>query len=199
MRLRSHYPDVPPDLNRACVFSVCDVKNGFWHVELEAGFLHLTTSLHPWDATGGCASMGMSPAPEIFQRKLNQAMEGLPGVKIIADDILIVGVGDNDEAATLDHDKNLKMRLDRCRKLNMKLQLRLKEVPYTGRLLTSEGLKVDPGKVTAIRQMPRCAGDAALPGHGQILSQVLQPHHGALRATVTANTQGPTVGVVRET
>uniref|UniRef100_A0A674AFT5 ribonuclease H n=1 Tax=Salmo trutta TaxID=8032 RepID=A0A674AFT5_SALTR len=104
--------------------------------------------------------MGISPAPEIFQRKLNQAMEGLPGVKIIADDILIVGEGDNDEAVTLDHDKNLKMLLDRCRKLNIKLnseklQLRLKEVPYIGHLLTSEGLKVDPGKVTAIKQMPR--------------------------------------------
>lgn len=48
------------------------------------------------------------------------------------------------------------MLLDRCRKLNIKLnpeklQLRQKEVPYIGHLLTSEGLKVDPGKVTAIR------------------------------------------------
>lgn len=44
---RNHYPlptieDVLPDLNGARVFSVCDVKNGFWHVELEAesSFFH---------------------------------------------------------------------------------------------------------------------------------------------------------------
>uniref|UniRef100_A0A8C7IGR1 ribonuclease H n=1 Tax=Oncorhynchus kisutch TaxID=8019 RepID=A0A8C7IGR1_ONCKI len=163
---RSHYPlrtieDVLPDLNRARVFSVCDVKNGFWHVELEEESSYLTTfSTHMGRYRWLCMPMGISPAPEIFQRKLNQAMEGLPGVKIIADDILIVGEGDNDEAVTLDHDKNLRMLLDRCRKLNIKLnseklQLRLKEVPYTGHLLTSEGLKVDPGKVTAIKQMPR--------------------------------------------
>lgn len=163
---RSHYPlptieDVLPDLNRARVFSVCDVKNGFWPVELEEESSYLTTFSTPmgryrWQRM----PMGISPAPEIFQRKLNQAMEGLPGVKIIGGDILIVGEGDNDEVVTLDHDKNLKMLLDRCRKLNIKLnpaklQLRLKEVPYIGHLLTSEGLKVDPGKVTAIKQMPR--------------------------------------------
>ena len=36
---------------------------------------------------------GNQSNPEIFQRKLNQEMEGLPGVKIIAYDILIVGKG----------------------------------------------------------------------------------------------------------
>lgn len=163
---RSHYPlltieDVLPHLNRAHVFSVCDVKNGCWHGELEEESSYLATFSTPM----GCyrwllMPVGISPAPEIFQRKLNQAMEGLPGVKLIADDILLVGEGDNDEAATLDHDKNLKMLLDGCRKLNIKLnpeklQLRLKEVRYIGHLLTSEGLKVEPGKVTAIKQIPR--------------------------------------------
>ena len=37
---RSHYllpviDDLLPDLSKAKVFSVCDVKNGFWHVELD--------------------------------------------------------------------------------------------------------------------------------------------------------------------
>ena len=90
--------------------------------------------------------------------------------------------GDNDEAATPDQDKKLRMLLDRYRKLYVKLnleklQLRLKDVPYIGHLLTSEGLKVDPGKVTAIKQMPkayRWAGGAALPGLGKLPSQVLQ-------------------------
>lgn len=50
--------------------------------------------------------------------------------------------------------------LDRCRDRNVKLnpkklQLRLKEVTYIGHLLTSEGLKANPAKVSAIRQMRR--------------------------------------------
>ena len=37
---RAHYPvttmeDILPDLTRARVFSVADVRNGFWHVELD--------------------------------------------------------------------------------------------------------------------------------------------------------------------
>lgn len=35
-----------------------------------------------------------------------------------------------------------------------KFKLRKQEVAYTGHLLTSEGLKVDPEKVRAITEMP---------------------------------------------
>lgn len=78
--------------------------------------------------------MGISLAPEIFQRKL-KVVEGILGVKIIADDILIIGKGDNGEDAIKDHDNNLRMLLDRCRALQVKLnpenmRLRSKEVPY---------------------------------------------------------------------
>lgn len=163
---RHHYPlptieDVLPDLNGARVFSVCDVKNGFWHIQLEEKSSLLTTFATPMGRYRWLRlPMGISPAPEIFQRKLNQVMEGIPGVKIIADDILVIGKGDNDEDAIKDHDNNLRILLDRCRtrhvKLNPeKMRLRLKEVPYIGHLLTSDGVKVDPGKVSAITQMPR--------------------------------------------
>ncbi|KAI2665745.1 Retrovirus-related Pol polyprotein from transposon opus [Labeo rohita] len=89
-----------------------------------------------------------------------QALEGLPGIQIIADDILVCGEGDNDEAAEKDHDTKLRQLLDHCRDRNIKLnfnklKLRQKEVPYIGHRLTSEGLKIDPEKVRAILEMPR--------------------------------------------
>ena len=37
---------------------------------------------------------GISPAPEEFQRRLNEAIEGLNGVRTVADDIIVFGVGD---------------------------------------------------------------------------------------------------------
>lgn len=52
--------------------------------------------------------MGISPAPEVFQRKLNHALEGLQGIRIIADDILIVGEGDTEVEAIQDHDQKLR-------------------------------------------------------------------------------------------
>ena len=50
----------------------------------------------------------LSPAPEEFQRRIDLALEGLPGQKAIADDIFIFGSGDTDEEAFKDHDWNLR-------------------------------------------------------------------------------------------
>jgi len=47
---------------------------------------------------------GVSPAPEEFQRRIDIALEGLPGQKAIAEDILVFGAGDTDEEALKDHD-----------------------------------------------------------------------------------------------
>ena len=40
---------------------------------------------------------GISSAPEEFQRRMHEALEGQPGVCVIADDILIYGKGDTIE------------------------------------------------------------------------------------------------------
>lgn len=102
---------------------------------------------------------GLSPAPEEFQRRVNAILVDLPGVKVIADDILVFGSGKTDLEATQDHDKNLRAVMERCKdkglKLNAeKMQLRLKEVTYMGHRVTANGLKVDPEKTKAIRDMP---------------------------------------------
>ena len=88
--------------------------------------------------------MGISPAPEIFQRKLTQALEDLPGLYIIADDVLITGQGETQEAAERDHNEKLRLFLARCRQKGIKLngdkfKLRQKETTYIGHRLTAEG------------------------------------------------------------
>ena len=50
---------------------------------------------------------GISPALEYFQQKLDQNLQGLPGIYRIADDVLITGQGDTKEEADKDHDANL--------------------------------------------------------------------------------------------
>ena len=77
-----------PDLSKAKVFSVCDVKNGFWHVELDEDSSYLTTFGTPFGRYRWLKMpFGISPAPEYFQHRLDQAIEGLPGVRTVADDI----------------------------------------------------------------------------------------------------------------
>ena len=163
---RNHYPlatidDVLPELAKARLFSVADVQNGFWHVELDEESSKLTTFATPWGRyRWQRMPFGISPAPEEFQRRLNEALEGLSGISTVADDIIIWGVGDNDEEARTDHDRKLVALLNRCEEKGIvlnrdKFRLRLTEVSYVGHLITSEGLKVDPKKVEAIQKMPR--------------------------------------------
>ncbi|KAK7901627.1 hypothetical protein WMY93_018396 [Mugilogobius chulae] len=163
---RSHFPlptidDILPELANAKVFTVCDVKHGFWHVRLDEESSYLTTFATPFGRYRWLRMpMGISPAPEVFQRKLMQALEGLPGVYVIADDVLITGEGDTLERANVNHNENLRRFLQRCRQKDIKLnadkfKLRKQSVPYIGHLLTAEGLRIDPEKVRAIRELPQ--------------------------------------------
>ena len=50
-----------------------------------------------------------------------ECLDGLEGIQIVADDILVFGKGDTDEEANVDNDKNLEKLLIRCRERNLKL------------------------------------------------------------------------------
>ncbi|CAB4011861.1 Hypothetical predicted protein [Paramuricea clavata] len=115
--------DLLPDLSEARVFSKVDLASAFWHLELDEY--------------------------EIFQKRLNQELLRLEGVRCIADDILVYGTN------WKDHDQNFYRLLERCKEKSIKLtkdklKFKCKEVSVHGYLRTNEGLKVDPGKVKAI-------------------------------------------------
>jgi len=119
---RSHYPlpvieDVLPDLADVKFFSKADLKDGFLHVELDDESTLLTTFQTPWGRY--CwkrMAFGISPAPELFQQKLDQNLEGLSGVHRIFDDLLITGKGATMSEASFDHDKNLRSLLKDAKK-----------------------------------------------------------------------------------
>jgi len=126
---------------------------------------------------------GISLAPKVFQHWMCEVVEGLKGLEIVADDLVVVGFGDTDEEAAKDHDRNLEATLQHCKERNIKLnekkmRLQLKEVPFTCIRLTQEGLSVDPNKVQAILDMPLLKDVAAvqrLLGFAQYLSNFLSP------------------------
>ena len=145
---RSHYmlpviEDIIPELTSAKVFTVCDVKNGFWHVELDQQSSYLTTFQTPYGRYRYCRMpFGISPAPEYFQQRLHQALEKIPGVFIIADDILVAGCGETAAEAEKDHDMKMTQLLERCREKNIKLNKekllwKRSKVSYMGHLITA--------------------------------------------------------------
>ena len=162
---RENYPlptieDVATRLHGAKVVSILDVRNGFWHVVLDEESSHLTTFNTPFGRyRWKRMPSGIRSAPETFQRKMNELIEGLKGVEVIADDFVVVGYGASSEAAVKDHDRNLVAFLERCdtRGVRMnadKVKLRMTEVPFIGHVATDKGLCADPAKVRAIIEMP---------------------------------------------
>ena len=163
---RENYPlptieDVATRLHGAKVFSLLGVLSRCWHVKLDEPSSYLATFNTPFGQyRWKRLPFGICRAPEIFQRKMHQLIEGISDVEVVADDFVIVGFGDNDVDAHRSHDDNLLAFIQRCEqsgvKLNAnKMELRIPEVPFIGHVATADGLRVDPRKVRAINEMLR--------------------------------------------
>ena len=79
--------------------------------------------------------------------------------EVKADDNLVYEEGDTDSEAEQNHDERIIALLERAQETGMKFntekfRYRLKEVPYIGYKLTSQGLVMAEEKVKAINQMP---------------------------------------------
>lgn len=87
---------------------VFDVKNGAWHIKLDESSSQLTIFATPFGKYYWVrVPRGNQSGPEAFQHKLKQALEGLPGIGIVANDILVVWDEEHKEEAISDHDADL--------------------------------------------------------------------------------------------
>ena len=95
-----------PDLKNAKVFSVADAKNRFWHVKLDNDSSMLTTFNTPYGRFRWFRMpFGLNYAPEEFQRRQNEIVEGLRVVYMM----IIFGEGDTEEEANRGHHRNGQM------------------------------------------------------------------------------------------
>lgn len=163
---RPHHPmrtveEVATHMSKATMFSVLDAKRSFWQIPLDHKSSMLTTFSSPFGRYRFLRMpFGINSASEVFQRSMEQIFDGYP-CEIIVDDIIIAG---KDVA---EHDANLRKVLNRVREVNLRLnplkcKFRLSQVGYVGHVFTSEGLKADPSKTSAIKEMPVPADVPAL-------------------------------------
>ena len=97
--------------------------------------------------------MGLCNAGDLFESALRDLLSGLPGVKNIADDILVFG------STQEEHDANVIRFLERCLEIDLhlnpnKVKINCKSVPFFGMVLTADGIKPDPKKVETIKKWP---------------------------------------------
>ena len=140
-------------LSGATVFSKLDANSGFWQIGLSPESAKLTTFITPFGRF--CFNrlpFGISSAPEHFQKRISQVLEGTDGALCQMDDILVFG------KTTEEHDKHLEATLHKLQEANLtlneeKCEFSKPSVEYLGSIIDSEGVRVNPKKVEAILEM----------------------------------------------
>ena len=138
-------------MSGAVVFSKLDLKAGYHQIVLEENSRNITTfCTHKGLFRYKRLPVGLSCASEVFQNAIQQALQGLNGVRNIADDIIVWG------KTQAQHDKNLEALLQRLviKKLTLNLEKCKFNQPslwFYGYILSKDGLSADPKKVEAIK------------------------------------------------
>ncbi|KAK2721692.1 hypothetical protein QYM36_003860 [Artemia franciscana] len=107
----------------------------------------------PTDWMNSMIPFGIISAQDEFQRRMEEALEGLDGFVVIIDDLLVFG-------STLEeHNKRLVAVLERPRvkgiKFNKaKCSFCVTSVTYFGHVISEQGMQPDPDKFEAINNMP---------------------------------------------
>jgi transposase InsO family protein len=146
--------DVTHKLAGAKVFSKLDAASGFWQIPLDPSTAKLTTFLTPFGRYYfKRLPFGISLAPEVFQRTMEQILGSMDGVVCFMDDVVVCG----DTAE--EHDKRLEEVLKRVSKAGLKLnkdkcEFRKEKLEYLGHQISGDGMSPDPSKLQAILDMP---------------------------------------------
>lgn len=160
---REHFPlprleDTIASLEGSKYFSKMDANSGFWQIRLDEESREYTTFITPFGRYQYCKMpFGISAAPEFFQRQMNKILGDRKGVVCMMDDILVVG------RTKVEHDRRLEEVLAAIERSGMtlnkdKCEFGVKEVKFLGHLLNEEGIRIDPDKEKAIREMPAPTG-----------------------------------------
>lgn len=135
--------------------SVIDLKSGYWQVSVAEQDRDKTAFVTPFGLYRfKRMPFGLKNAPATFQRLINRFKTGLPKVSILCylDDIIILSqtfeqhLNDLEQVFVHLASYNLIANRDKCNFFK-------DEVKYLGHVITSSGIKVNPEKVSAIKDM----------------------------------------------
>lgn len=156
--VQNHYmiptlDDLRAKLSGVKFFSVLDLKDGFYQIELTKKSSKYCTFSSPFgNYRFKRLPFGINVAPEEFQRRNELNFGDIPGTFVYIDDVMITG------KTSQEHDDNLKKIIERAEDRNIKfnlskLQYKVSEVSYLGHIFNSNGCKTDPKRIKAISEM----------------------------------------------
>ena len=145
--------EITAKLQGMTVFTIVDLKKGYWMVVLHPESSKLTCMALPFDRFQWTRlPMGTVVAQDIFQSKLDSIFIGMEGVTGIADDMVIAG---RDE---MEHDRNFLAFMEKCMSNNLtlnseKIQFKQSQVSFYGHFWSKQGISPDTKKIKALNHM----------------------------------------------
>ncbi|XP_029652389.1 uncharacterized protein K02A2.6-like [Octopus sinensis] len=145
--------EITPSLAGSRLFRKLDVSNGYWNVKIDKESSMLTTFNTPFGRYRfNRLPFGLKVSQDVFQCRIDETYQGCKGAIGIADDIQVHG---KDETT---HDFNLHEAMEKTRQAGIKLNadkcvIKAKECKFFGIIYSAEGVKPDPTKVEAIRDI----------------------------------------------
>ncbi|XP_049275515.1 uncharacterized protein LOC119372299 isoform X3 [Rhipicephalus sanguineus] len=156
---REHYmmprrEDIEAELAGATVFSRLDTNSGFHQIPLDDSTSRICTFSTPFGRYRFLRlPFGISSASEVFQKTLNEIFEGLPGVKIYVDDILVWG------SSVEEHNERLKSVLLAAQLAGLtfnpeKCSIGVPEIEFLGDVIDKAGIRPSPTLINCMLHMP---------------------------------------------
>lgn len=147
--------EITSKLSGARYFSTLDCKHSFYQLKLNDE----STDLCTFNTAFGRFKFlrmpfGISSASEVFHKRLYEYFDDIEGVTLFVDDLLCYG--HTKEV----HDLRLRMVLERCKQINVKLnrekcKIGLTEIKYLGHTISENGIRPDDSHILPIRNMPK--------------------------------------------
>ena len=151
----THIEDIFDTLSGAKVFSTLDLKSGYWQIEMDPHSKEQTAFVCHRGLFQFCRMpFGLCNAPGVFQRLMNKVLAPYIGrsTMVYLDDIVIYSHTEEE------HDQHLREVFEALRAYGLKVkpskcQFRIPELKLLGHIVTPAGIRTDPDKVSAIRDM----------------------------------------------
>jgi hypothetical protein len=146
--------EITHQFSKAKFFSKLDAKNGYWSIHLDEESSLMTTFNTPFGRYRFLRlPFGLVVSQDVFQQRMDVILERCPGCTGIADDVAVHG------ATEQEHDSNLWNLMEVAKQEGLvfnssKCLIKVKEIPFFGQVYSADGVKPDPERVKAIRQLP---------------------------------------------
>ena len=137
--------DIQTKLSHSSIFSTLDLTKYYFNIEISPESRHLTATITPWGLYQyRRLPMGLRDSAAVSQRFISELLQGIPGVEVYIDDIIVHG------STMEDHDTSLRKVLEALSNAN--LRINMKKCTFGRDKVHFLGHEISKGKIQPLQK-----------------------------------------------